>query len=100
VACPSIRGTCEPLKCYLIFRFQGSPYQCDSLVAFAKAAAFDGPGLIKQYCEASLRRHSDLCIDLLNLMANREVPGRSCPDYCEEVLMQRGLNPLDFPHIK
>jgi len=93
-------GTCEPLKCYLIFRFQGSPYQCDSLVAFAKAAAFDGPGLIKQYCEASLRRHSDLCIDLLNLMANREVPGRSCPDYCEEVLTQRGLNPLDFPHIK
>jgi len=93
-------GTCEPLKCYLLFRFQGSPYQCDSLVAFAKAAAFDGPDLIKQYCEMSLRSHSDLCIDLLNLMANHEVPGQSCTDYCEQVLTQKGLSPLDFPHIK
>jgi hypothetical protein len=93
-------GSCEPLKCYLIFLFEGAPYQCDALVDFAKAAAFEGPGLIKQYCDISASNYSDLCAGLLGLMASHEVPGQTCTAYCQSALTQRGLSPLDFPYIQ
>ncbi|CAK0809511.1 unnamed protein product [Prorocentrum cordatum] len=91
-------GICEPLQCFLIFLFEGVPYQCDAMVDFAKAAAFEGPGLIRQYCDLSTSNYSDLCTGLLGLMADHGLPGRTCAAYCERALAQRGLNPADFPY--
>jgi len=95
-------GTCEPLQCSLISRFSDSPYKCEAMVEFAKAAAFEGPGVIREYCYISLASHGDLCVGLLNMMAHRETPpGTSCVEYFRAALLQgRRLSPGGFIHMQ
>lgn len=95
-------GTCEPLQCYLISRFSDSPFKCEAMVEFAKAAASEGPGIIREYCDIELERRSDLCVELLDMMAHRETPpGHSCAEYFRAALLQgRRLSPGDLLHMQ
>jgi hypothetical protein len=92
-------GTCEPIKCHLLYQWAQSPHRCAALQDFAKAAMSEGPALIGEYCRTTLGEHSDLCSDLFQMLVSLEdeVPVR-CEKLSQAVILKNGLRIEDFPY--
>lgn len=95
-----LAGTCEPLKCFLLFRFEGSPFQCTSMQDWAKAAFHEGPQVVEKYCNHTLPKYGKLCLDVFKYLARKTSPvGRSCKDEIQDVIIESGLDVHDFPYL-
>jgi hypothetical protein len=95
-----LAGTCEPLKCYLLFRFEGSPFQCAGMQDWAKAAMHEGPQVVEKYCNHTLPKYGKLCSDVFNSLARKKSPmGVSCKTLIQDVIIESGLDVLSFPYL-
>ncbi|CAK0821382.1 unnamed protein product [Prorocentrum cordatum] len=77
-----LNGTCDPAKCYLIFRFDHHRYshQCACIQLWAEHARLEGSDTIERYCQAALPDHGPSCLTFFERLAGlgREAAASDC----------------------
>jgi hypothetical protein len=97
------KDSCDPLKCYLIFRFRGSPFICSSLQLFGASMMVEGTEIVESFCSLTIPDYSELCLDFFVSLAKKALSVNLKNDVCKDVaqaaVLDNGLDLDKFPNI-